>query len=118
MGKPVLSKQRCLSFSAVDYPFPQGYFDQAEQKGSCGAGAVLFVTPVVSYHLSTTASVGTNTRSELFALWILLWFAHSLFINSRWIFGDSKCIVDWAIKKTKLSSLLLMHWKSRVDLPL
>lgn len=132
-GKPTCPKLRCLSFLAADYPYPQGYFDRAEQRGSCGARAVLFLSPLTSYHLSTAAGVGTNTRSELIyhlsiavgvgtntrseliALWILLWFAQYSTINSLWIFGDSRCIVDWATKKAKLSSILLNHWMCKVE---
>lgn len=112
--KPTSHTSRVRSFQAADYPFPQGFFDGAALRGSCGVGAVLYLAPMHSYHLSTAAGMGTNTDAELIALWILLWFAQNSTINTLWIFEDSRCIVKWASNKTKLSSIFLIHWKRRV----
>lgn len=89
VGKPTSHTPRARSFQAADYPFPQGFFDGAALGGSCGDGAVLYLSPLHSYHLSTAAGKGTNTRAKMIALWILLWFAQISTINTLWIFGDS-----------------------------
>ena len=38
---------------------------------------------------------GTNTRSEVLALWLLLHFAHMLGLNTMKIYGDSKLVINW-----------------------
>lgn len=57
---------------------------------------------------------GMNTKSELLALWGLLFFAiHKKFLALQ-VRGDSKAIIDWALNKHEIHSVELEHWLSRV----
>ena len=58
---------------------PLGFFDGSSQEdGSmCGAGVVLKCDDVRVYNLQMGRGRGTNTRGELLALWLLLFFARS-----------------------------------------
>ena len=57
---------------------------------------------------------GTNTRSELLALWGLLYFASKRNIYDMQVMGDSRKIVDWALGIHNIHSMELYHWSSRV----
>ena len=59
-------------------------------------------------------SSGTNTLAELLALWGLLLFANVRNIGLKLILGDSRTIIDWAMHRQKLQSLVLQPWMVRV----
>ena len=56
---------------------------------------------------------GTNTKSELLALWGLLFALHKNF-HELHVRGDSLVIIDWALGKHSIHSLELEHWILRV----
>ena len=93
-----------------------GYFDGASQNGgtSCGVGAIL-ISPVLGrYHIKWNCGIGTNTRSELLALWSLLHYARTLGIDTIHIAGDSRIIVEWFAGKMKLEAVHLTQWMDRI----
>lgn len=60
------------------------------------------------------AGKGTNTKSELLALWGLLYFASMKKIKDLQVLGDSKVIIDWALDKHNIHILELDPWLVRV----
>ena len=56
-----------------------GFFDGAEQDGNFGTGMILRIYDSHSFKLRMGVGSGTNTFSELLALWGLLWFAKKKF---------------------------------------
>ena len=54
--------------------------------------------------------LSTNTRSELLALWTLLYLAKSLGLPTLHIHGDSTVIINWFNRRSTLSSLALDGW--------
>ena len=59
---------------------------------------------------------GTNTDVELFALWVLLWFAKKKRITEIQIVGDSNAVIKWANGTSSLYTLWLEQWMNRVNL--
>ena len=45
-----------------------GFFDGAAQKGVCGAGFILSISALHTYHCWLGCGIGTNTRAEQMAL--------------------------------------------------
>lgn len=91
-----------------------GHFDGAEINGLCGEGMVLKVKRDHFIHLRMGVGNGTNTKVELFSLWVLLWFAQKRGIFSMQIVGNSKVIIDWATWNSNLQVILIEQWDDRV----
>ena len=51
-----------------------GSFDGVEQDGNCGTGMILHIDYSHSFKIRMGVGSGTNTFSELLALWAILWF--------------------------------------------
>ena len=51
-----------------------------------------------------------NTRSELLALWALLFFAKEIAIPTLHVYEDSSIIINWATDKETLSTIELDGW--------
>lgn len=66
-----------------------------------------------SYKLKFSVGFGTNTKSELLALWVLLYFAKEKEISLTMILGNSKLIIDWAKRINEIHLLELHHWIRR-----
>lgn len=92
--------------------FPCGFFDGAAmgRRGMGGAGAVIHISCSVSIHIWLNLGIGTNTRSELCAFWLLLFWARLRKITSLVVLGDSLSIISWARGSSSLKVLLLSHW--------
>ena len=86
-----------------------GCFDGAASAGSCGVGMVLLVNSSQSYKLRMDAGYGLNTRSELLALWGLLYFALHKNYQTPHVRGDSKVIIEWAKGIYDIHSMELEH---------
>ena len=86
-----------------------GYFDGASQDGGtkCGVGAILISPLLGRFNIKWNCGFGTNTRSELLALWSILHFARSLGIDAIQIAGDSRIIVEWFKGIIQLEAVLL-----------
>ena len=82
-----------------------GQFDGAASARSCGVEMVIIVDRSLSYILLLGVGCGTNTKSELLALWGLLFFAIHKNIHDLHVRGDSKVIVDWALGKHIIHSI-------------
>lgn len=72
-----------------------GYFNGVEQKGECGARVVIKLNMNHCFRLRMAVGLGTNTKTDLVALWGLLWFALQKKLRIYQILGDSKVIIDW-----------------------
>ena len=86
-----------------------GYFDGASNAGACGAVIVIIVDSLISFRLLMDSGYGTNTKSELLALWGLLFFAKYKNFPSLQIRGDFKVIIDWAMNKHEIHLVVLKH---------
>jgi len=75
----------------------KGHFDGAVQRGRCGGGGYIQLNSQHSFHFRIGLGSGSNTRSELLALWTLLWLAIYKHIDILHVIGDSKVIIDWAV---------------------
>lgn len=64
----------------------------------------------VSSRIHLNLGFGTNIRSELCALWLLLYFSQLKQVSSLVIMGDSSFIISWALGSSPLNVLLLTHW--------
>ena len=93
-----------------------GFFDGASQsgRGKCGVGAVLKCREGDVFSIKMNCGMGTNTRGELLALWILLYLALHKQVYSLQLVGDSKVIVDWFSYKNKLQVISLQPWMTRI----
>lgn len=96
--------------------YPCGFFDGAAAGGGggCGAGVVLHLNTSVSFRIHLNMGPGTNTRSELCALWLLLYFARRLQVSSIVVMGDSSSIISWALGSSTLNVLILTEWIAAV----
>ena len=93
-----------------------GFFDGASQEGGtkCGVGAILISPLLGRYNIMWNCGIGTNTRSEMLALWSILHFARTLGIDAIQIAGDSEVIVEWFKGSIHLESILLTYWMDRI----
>lgn len=62
--------------------------------------------------LKLGAGLGTNTRVELIALWILLNFARNKGIHHLQVVGNYKVVIDWFKGKAQFDSLPLSSWQT------
>ena len=86
-----------------------GYFDSASNAGAYGVGIVIVLDSLISFRLLMDFGYGTNTKSELLALWGLLFFAKYKNFMSLQIRVNSKVIIDWAMNKHAIQSVVLKH---------
>ena len=80
----------------------------------CGVGAILISPLLGRFNVKWNCGIGTNTRSELLALWSILHLARTLGIDSIQIAGDSRVIVDWFKGIIHLDAILLTFWMDRI----
>lgn len=92
--------------------FPCGFFDGAAtcRNGTGGSGATLHFTCSITVHLWLNLGMGTNTRSEVCALWLLLYWARLRGIHSLVTFGDSSAVISWEKGISPLNVIGLTHW--------
>ena len=109
-------KSRIIQQPAFLHDMSLGYFDGASQDGGtkCGVGAILISPLLGRFNIKWNCGFGTNTWSELLALWSILHFARSLGIDAIQIAGDSKVIVEWFKGTIHLESILLTYWMDRI----
>lgn len=70
------------------------------------------VQMVINFHLWMHGDVGTNTKGELLALWLVLFFSSRANIILEQIVGNSLAIVDWANSKATINSIAMSSWLS------
>ena len=114
--RPKVLKQRIIQQPTFQYDLSIGYFDWASQEGGtkCGAGAILIAPHLGRYNIKWNCGYGTNTWSELLALWSILHFARSMGIESIQLAGDSRVIVEWFKGIFHLESVHLTFWMDRI----
>ena len=79
-----------------------------------GAGAIIWINDEEYYMLMMNYGQGTNTRLEMMALWIILFFSKSKGILLSRVFGDSKFIIDWVNNKNDIQVLQLIPWMDKI----
>ena len=111
-----MQKYHFIQQPAFQHDLSLGYFDGASQDGGtkCGVGAILISPLLGRFNIKWNCGFGTNTRSELLALWSILHFARSLGIDAIQIAGDSRVIVEWFTGFFHLESVLLTYWMDRI----
>ena len=87
--------------------YATGFFDGASTLGNGGAGTMLVISKEHFLKIRMRCGKSSNTRVELLALWILLYFVSLLGLPSLEVFGDSKFIVDSSNSLSKLQALEL-----------
>ena len=75
---------------------------------------VIIVDKLQSYKLLLDVGYGTNTKSELLALWGLLFFAILKNLLALQVRGASTVIIDWVLGKHVIHSVELENWLCRV----
>ena len=103
------SKRRDIGLAHV-FDFPAGFFDGASANQMGGIGVYLMINHDHFICLKMGVGHNTNTRSELLALWTLLFIAKSCGLPSLHIHGDSSVIINWFNRRSSLSSLALDGW--------
>jgi ribonuclease HI len=105
---------------SCDFTQKEGYtvacFDGAAQVsgGNCGAGGFFKSHPSRCTWWFLNCGSGTNTKAELLGLMGLPLLASCWSISHLHVLGDSRVIIDWISKKTKLHSIHIDSWKDRV----
>ena len=90
------------------------HWSQPRNVRVCGVGCVLHLSHDHFFRRKLGSGIGSNTRVELLALWVLLKFSKDKGVHDIHIVGDSKVIVDWFLGKACLEFLVLEQWQSRV----
>ena len=90
--------------------FPAGFFDGVSANNVGGVGAQLILSN--DHHFCFKLGVGpsTNTRSEVLALWTLLYCARHMGFSSLFFHGDSVVIINWFNRRSALTLLSLDGW--------
>jgi hypothetical protein len=80
----------------IDKSFSWGYFDGVAQGDPiyCDAGAILYLREDHFYLLKWGLGVGTNNKTKLLALYMLLIFADEKGLLRIQIFGDSMLVIN------------------------
>jgi len=68
---------------------------------------VLFINQSHYSHIRYAPSKGTNNQVEFIALWTLLAIAQLKGVKNLQVMGESKLLVDWALKKVKVENVRL-----------
>lgn len=92
-----------------------GFFDGVATKEQSGMGIVVKVSPSHFFKAHMVVGTGTNIREKLLALWGLLFLSQCIGLQSLFVFGDSRVVVDWFNGDTALNVLVLQDWKSRIQ---
>ena len=73
------------------------FYDGASQLENSrgGVGVVIWLNDAKVYKIALNCGPVTNTRSQVIALWTLLFCANKLGLKELRVFGDSKVIIDW-----------------------
>jgi len=90
--------------------YPVGYFDGAAQRNLGGAGFVIYISETHYYCFSVGCGNGSNTRTELLALWSLLRTVILMGLPIKMIFGDSMVVISWVKRRSALNIPTLKHW--------
>ena len=106
-------------FSQHWFPLPEccryyRFFYGDKQRGKCGAGMVIQMGRNHFFCLCMSTRKGSNNQAKLLALWGLLYFSKAHGIVLQQILGDSMVIIDWAMRRNNLQSLVLSHWIDKV----
>ena len=75
-----------------------------------GVGIHLLISLVHLLCFKMGCGHNTNTRSELLALWALIYVPKELGISTLHVFGDSSAIINWVKGRAALSALNLDGW--------
>lgn len=90
------------------------FLNGAASAVSSGAGMLIKVSDRIRCAIWMGCGPGKNMRVELLALWGLLRFSQIMDIRISNIYGDSKVVIDWAVKKSIIQVDNLDHWCARI----
>ena len=90
--------------------FPAGFFDGASANNVGGVGVQLLLSNDHYFCFKLGVGPSTNTRSELLALWTLLYCANHMGLPSLFFHGDSAVIINWFNRRSALTLLSLDGW--------
>jgi ribonuclease HI len=101
---------------AFDWDGAVGFFDGASQERGtkCGAGAILKCPSLGTYKLKMNCGNGTNTKGEMLALWLILYFSYLKQVPRLLLMGDSKVIIDWYTNDNNLQVISLQPWMIKI----
>jgi hypothetical protein len=94
-----------------------GFFDGASQETGgmkCGAGTILKCPLLGTYKLKMNCGKGTNTKGEMLALWLILYFSYLKQVPRLLLMGDSKIIIDWYTNNSNLQVISLQSWMNKI----
>ena len=106
---------RIINFPSILSDVLDELFDGASNLGLSGCGISLIYNARKIYHIWMGCDEVMDTIGELLALWILLKFVFIMGIDSSYILGDSRVIVDWFNGASDLQIAILKHWKFRIQ---
>ena len=89
--------------------YPYGFFDGSAACSNGGAGILLTINSIHSFSLKLGCGHNTNTRAELLALLVLLYFVEAIGLLSLHIYGVSSVVINWENNKASLSALDLVY---------
>ena len=87
-----------------------GNLDGASTNNISGIGVHILINKDHYLYLKIGCGLGTNTRSKLLTLWVLLVFSKYIGLPYLNIRGDSFVIINWFNGKDTLSALELDGW--------
>ena len=88
------SKRRTIGPAPI-LDFPVGFFDGASANQMGGIGVHLLISQDHYFCFKLGVVLSSNTRSELLALWTLLYCAKIMGLPTLHIHGDSNAIINW-----------------------
>jgi ribonuclease HI len=90
-------------------------FDGAAQQNGlcCGAGGTFRSSLSRTSNWSLNCGSGSNTKAELMGLWVSLSLATFWSLDHILVLGDSKIIIDWINRHSKLHAVHIEGWKER-----
>jgi len=100
----------------LDWAGVVGFFDGAsqERETKCRLGAILKCPIMGTYKLKLNYGKGTNSKGELMALWLILYFYYIKQVSRLLLIGDSKVIIDWYTKENNFQVISLQPWMSKI----
>ena len=78
----------------LELKYPYGFFHGATTLKIDGASILLGINPIHSFKIKLGCGNNTNTRAELLALWVLLYFVDGIGIPSLHVYGDSSIVIN------------------------
>lgn len=94
-----------------------GKFDGASQDSasSCGTSAFIYLNEHAYFNIWLNVGIGTNTGSEVCALWSLLYFSNVRQLQRSQIVGDALVVVNWVNVFGPINVISLRPWMEKIQ---